>query len=105
LQEAAERLGGASWPVFRDEIVSSATGRAKRPGLDALLKGLARRDFDIVAAWSVCRLRRTLSDLIGHSHPIDLYLHQQALTGGTAARHDAMTLTASVAGVVAVPLG
>jgi hypothetical protein len=37
-----------------------------------------------VAAWSVCRLGRSLSDLIGllgelRSRDIDLYLHQQAL--------------------------
>ena len=30
-----------------------------------LLKGVARREFDIVAAWSVCRLGRSLADLIG----------------------------------------
>jgi DNA invertase Pin-like site-specific DNA recombinase len=30
----------------------------------ALLKGAARRGFDIVVAWLVCRLRRSLSDLI-----------------------------------------
>ena len=66
----------------------AATGRAKRPGLDALLKGVARREFDIVAAWSVCRLGRSLSDLIGllgelRSRDIDLYLHQQALDTST----------------------
>ena len=47
-------------------------------------KGVARREFDIVAAWSVCRLGRSLSDLIGllgelRSRDIDLYLHQQVL--------------------------
>jgi hypothetical protein len=29
-----------------------------------LLKDVARREFDIVAAWSVCRLGRSLPDLI-----------------------------------------
>jgi DNA invertase Pin-like site-specific DNA recombinase len=53
-----------------------------------LLKGVARRDFDIVAAWSVCRLGRSLSDLISllgelRSRDIDLYLHQQALDTST----------------------
>jgi hypothetical protein len=52
--------------------------------LDALLKGVSRKEFDIVAAWSVCRLGRSLSDVIGllgelRSRDIDLYLHQQAL--------------------------
>src|SRR6476646_7058806 len=60
LQEAAGRLGWTVVAVYRDEGISGATGRAKRPGLDALLKGVARQTFDIVAAWSVCRLGRSL---------------------------------------------
>ena len=84
LQEAAGRLGWIVVAVFRDEGISGTRGRDKRPGLDALLKGVARREFDVVAAWSVCRLGRSLSDLIGllgelRSRDVDLYLHQQAL--------------------------
>ena len=65
------------------DTASRSTDQAAS-GLDALLKGVARREFDIVAAWSVCRLGRSLSDLIGllgelRSRDIDLYLHQQAL--------------------------
>ena len=45
-----------------------------------MLKGVARREFDIVAAWSVCRLGRSLGDLVGlldelQARDIDLYLH------------------------------
>ena len=74
--------------IYRDEGISGTKGRDRRPGLDALLKGVARREFDIVAAWSVCRLGRSLSDLIGllgelRSRDIDLYLHQQALDTST----------------------
>ena len=81
-------LAGPIVAVFRDEGISGSKGRDKRPGLDALLKGVARREFDIVAAWSVCRLGRSLSDLIGllgelRSRDIDLYLHQQALDTST----------------------
>ena len=48
--------------------------------LDALLKGVARGEFDIVAAWSICRLGRSLPDLIGlldelQAHDVDLFLH------------------------------
>ena len=46
--------------IYCDEGISGTRGRDKRPGLDALLKGVARREFDIVAAWSVCRLGRSL---------------------------------------------
>src|ERR1700693_4136908 len=88
LQEAAGRLGWTVVAIFRDEGISGSQGRRNRPGLDALLKGVARREFDIVAAWSVCRLGRSLSDLIGllgelRSRDIDLYLHQQALDTST----------------------
>ena len=84
LQETARRLGWTVVAIFRDEGISGSQGRTKRPGLDALLKGVSRKEFDIVAAWSVCRLGRSLSDLIGllgelRSRDIDLYLHQQAL--------------------------
>jgi DNA invertase Pin-like site-specific DNA recombinase len=53
-----------------------------------MLKGVSRKEFDLVAAWSVCRLGRSLSDLVGmlselRSRDIDLYLHQQALDTST----------------------
>jgi len=64
LQEAAGRLGWTVVAIYRDEGISGSLGRQKRPGLDALLKGVARREIDVVAAWSVCRLGRSLSDLI-----------------------------------------
>ena len=66
----------AAWLDGRG-ISGTRGGCDKRPGLDALLKGVARRVFDVVAAWSVCRLGRSLSDLIGllgelQSRDIDL---------------------------------
>ena len=88
LQEAAGRLGWTVVAIYRDEGISGTKGRDRRPGLDALLKGVARGEFDIAAAWSVCRLGRSLPDLIGllgelRSRDIDLYLHQQALDTST----------------------
>ncbi len=88
LQEAATRLGWSIVAVYKDEGISGARGRDKRPGLDALLKGVARRDFDIVAAWSVCRIGRSLPDLISflgelQARDIDLFLHQQAIDSST----------------------
>jgi DNA invertase Pin-like site-specific DNA recombinase len=88
LQEAARRLGWSIVTVFKDEGISGAKGRQQRPGLDALLKGVAHREFDIVAAWSVCRLGRSLPDLVAllgelRAREIDLYLHQQALDTST----------------------
>lgn len=70
--------------VFTDEGVSGTKGREQRPGYDALLKGIARREFDLVAAWSVCRLGRSLQDLVTflaemQGRGIGLYLHVQGL--------------------------
>ena len=55
--------------MFRDEGISGTKGRDKRPGLDALLKGVARREFDIVAAWSVCRLGRAETESVLYLSP------------------------------------
>jgi DNA invertase Pin-like site-specific DNA recombinase len=88
LRDAAVRLGWSIVSIYKDEGISGAKGRQQRPGLDALLKGVTRGEFDIVAAWSVCRLGRSLPDLVGllgelQARNVDLYLHQQALDTGT----------------------
>lgn len=88
LQASAERFGWTIIAVHRDEGISGAKGRDRRPGFDALLRGIARRQYDIVAAWSVCRLGRSLSDLIGflgdlNAKGVDLYLHQQGVDTST----------------------
>lgn len=90
LTEAAERHGWTITKVFADEAISGAKGRDKRRGLDALWKGVARKEFDVVAAWSVDRLGRSLQDLVGllselHAKGIDLYLHQQGIDTTTPA--------------------
>jgi DNA invertase Pin-like site-specific DNA recombinase len=83
-------ISRAVFPIFarpqtlKDEGISGAKGRAERPGLDKLLQAVARREFDLVAAWSVDRLGRSLIDLVGvlqelHSKHVDLYLHQQGI--------------------------
>ena len=49
--------------TFADHI-SGAKGRDKRPGLDDLIKAATQRQFDLVAAWSVDRLGRSLQHLV-----------------------------------------
>jgi DNA invertase Pin-like site-specific DNA recombinase len=88
LEAVAARHGWDVVQVFSDNGVSGAKGRKDRPGLDAMLKGVARREFDMVAAWSVDRLGRSLQDLIEvlsdlHAKGVDLYLHQQGLDTST----------------------
>ena len=88
LREAAGRLGWEVAHEFVDHAISGAKGRKDRPQLDALLKGVARKEFDVVAAWSVDRLGRSLIDLVGlltelHSTGVELYLHKQAINTTT----------------------
>lgn len=84
LRQVAERAGWNIVQVFEDAGISGAKGRDKRPAYDALLKAVARRQIDLVAAWSVDRLGRSMQDLVAlledlRGHGADLYLHQQAL--------------------------
>jgi DNA invertase Pin-like site-specific DNA recombinase len=80
-------VSGHGWDVvavYRDQGISGSKGRDKRPGLDRLLQAVARRDIDMVAAWSVDRLGRSLTDLVCvlqelYAKSVDLYLHQQGL--------------------------
>ncbi|MFZ1742418.1 MAG: recombinase family protein [Pontixanthobacter sp.] len=88
LNLAAERLGWNVVAHFSDEGISGAKGRDRRSGLDAMLKAIARKEFDMVAAWSVCRLGRSLQHLVSllgdlNAKDIDLYLHVQALDTST----------------------
>lgn len=88
LNLAAERMGWEIVAHFSDEGISGAKGRDRRPGLDAMLKAIARKEFDMCAAWSVCRLGRSLQHLISllgdlNSKNVDLYLHVQALDTST----------------------
>ncbi len=87
---AAQRHGWAIAAEYRDDGISGAKGRDRRPAFDALLKGAVRRDFDLIAAWSVDRLSRSVADLVAflgelHASGIGLYLHQQGIDTTTPA--------------------
>jgi DNA invertase Pin-like site-specific DNA recombinase len=90
LRAAADRLGWTVVAEFVDHGISGAKGRKDRPQLDAMLKAVARKEFDVVASWSVDRLGRSLIDLVSllqemHSTGVDLYLHQQGVNTTTPA--------------------
>jgi DNA invertase Pin-like site-specific DNA recombinase len=90
LEAVAARSGWEIVKVYEDAGISGAKGRDKRPGLDAMMKAVNTREFDMVAAWSVDRLGRSLTDLLGilqglHDKGVDLFLHQQGLDTSTAA--------------------
>jgi DNA invertase Pin-like site-specific DNA recombinase len=88
LEAAAVRLGHTIVEVYEDNGISGAKGRDRRPAFDRLHKAIARREFDLVMAWSVDRLGRSLQDLVGflnhlHAKQVGLYLHQQGLDSMT----------------------
>ena len=90
LREAAERRGWTVVEEFVDSGISGANGRDKRPGFDRLHKAVTRRQIDVVMAWSVDRLGRSLQDLVGFfgelkGAGVDLYLDRQAVDTTTPA--------------------
>ncbi len=90
LEVVAERHDWEVVATYTDEGVSGAKGRERRPGFDALCGAVARREVDVVAAWSVDRLGRSLQDLVAflgelQAKGVDLYLHVQGLDTSTPA--------------------
>jgi len=84
LRQVAKRRGWDVGEVYKDAGISGAKGRNGRPGLDAMLKDANRRKFDILMAWAIDRLGRSLSDLLDtiqhlEACGVDLYLDQQAI--------------------------
>jgi DNA invertase Pin-like site-specific DNA recombinase len=74
--------------TYADRGISGTKGRDGRPEFDKLLKAIARRQIDMVAAWSVDRLGRSLKDLVSllsdlQAKGVDLFLFQQGLDTST----------------------
>ena len=90
LHQIAKRRGWEVVKEYRDAGISGSKGRKARPGLDEMLNDAQRRRFDIVMAWAIDRLGRSLLDLLGTIQTlehcgVDLYLDQQAIDTTTPA--------------------
>jgi DNA invertase Pin-like site-specific DNA recombinase len=90
LRQIAERRGWEVVAEYHDAGISGAKGRDKRPGLDQMLKDASKRQFDVVMAWAIDRLGRSLIDLLGtiqtlEACGVDLYLDQQSIDTTTPA--------------------
>jgi DNA invertase Pin-like site-specific DNA recombinase len=90
LEAVCEQRGWQVVQVYSDNGVSGAKGRNQRPGLDALLKDASRGRFDVVMAWALDRLGRSLLDLLDtlgelETAGVALILHQQAIDTTTPA--------------------
>jgi DNA invertase Pin-like site-specific DNA recombinase len=88
LKAVAKRSGWKVVDFYEDAGISGAKGRDKRPSFNRLLKDATARKLDMIAAWSVDRLGRSLQDLVGFLNELrslqcDLYLHQQSLDTST----------------------
>lgn len=88
LRQIAERRGWEVVKEYQDAGISGSKGRDGRPGLDEMLKDAQRRRFDVVMAWAIDRLGRSLIDLLGtiqalETCGVDLYLDQQAIDTST----------------------
>jgi DNA invertase Pin-like site-specific DNA recombinase len=84
LEAVAARAGWQVVEIYEDAGISGTKGRDKRPAFDRMLKDATRRRFDIVAAWALDRLGRSLQHLVPtlaelKAAGVDLYLHQQAI--------------------------
>jgi DNA invertase Pin-like site-specific DNA recombinase len=90
LLAACEARGWRVVDEYIDHGISGAKGREGRPHFDRLLKDVTRRRIDVVAAWSVDRLGRSLQHLVGflgelNGAGVDLYLERQAVDTTTPA--------------------
>ena len=84
LRGVAEKAGWTVVDEFVDHGISGAKGRDQRPAFDRLCRAATRREIDVVTAWSVDRLGRSLQDLVAflgdlQASDVDLYLHQQGV--------------------------
>ena len=90
LRQIAQRRGWQVVDEYHDAGISGAKGREDRPGLDKMLQDAQRRRFDVVMAWAIDRLGRSLIDLLGtiqtlEACSVDLYLDQQSIDTTTPA--------------------
>lgn len=84
LRSVAARAGWEVVKVYTDQAVSGGKRRDARPAFKKMCDDAARRQFNMVAAWSVDRLGRSLQDLVGflsdiQAWHVDMYLHTQAI--------------------------
>jgi DNA invertase Pin-like site-specific DNA recombinase len=90
LREVAARMNWKIRLELVDHGISGKKGREDRPAFDRLFQAVQRREIDVLAAWSIDRLGRSLQHLITlmndlHATGIDLYVHQQNINSATPA--------------------
>jgi DNA invertase Pin-like site-specific DNA recombinase len=89
LERVAQQRGWEIVDTYIDHGISGAKGRDKRPAFDRMCTDAARGKLDVVAAWSIDRLGRSLQHVASFmaelvDQHVALYLHQQNVDGTTS---------------------
>lgn len=87
LREVAARAG---WTIVHEYVETASGASPSRPQMDRLMKDAARRRFDVLLAWDVSRLGRSLTQLVGlfeapRALNVGLILEQQGVDTSTPA--------------------
>lgn len=90
LERVAEQRGWTVVETYVDHGISGARGRDKRPAFDRMCRDAIGGKLDIIAAWSIDRLGRSLSHLATflselQEQAVGLFLLQQQIDTSTAA--------------------
>lgn len=90
LRDIAKRHGWFVVGEFVDHGISGALGKDQRPAFNKMLKAVTLKQVDMIAAWSVDRLGRSLQHLVEflgelQAKGCDLFLLQQGLDTSTPA--------------------
>ena len=101
LRAAASRMGWTVAAELTDHAISGTKGRADRPAWNKLFTMIQRREVDVVMAWSIDRLGRSIKELVGfmdevQAAGVDLYVHQQAINTATPAGRMVFHIIASL---------
>lgn len=96
LREVAARAG---FEVVREYVDTASGASPSRSGMERMLADAARRRFDILLAWDVSRLGRSLTQLVDvfdtlRALGIDLILEQQGVDTSTPAGRALMQMSA-----------
>ena len=96
LQVVARRANWHVVGVFTDEV-SGAKGPKQRPGFQRVIDAITRREADIIAAWSIDRVSRSISDFVNfvehaQSCGVSLYLDQQSVDSSTPTGYALLSL-------------
>lgn len=88
LAAVAEQRGWTVVEIYSDNGISGAKGREQRPAFDRLCRDAIAGKLDIVAAWSVDRLGRSVLHLAQfvadmQAAGVGLYLHKQGIDSST----------------------